>query len=162
MSTLFAHLHSAPLEFQSSPLESQSHDGVCLQTTNVMTLLANPYPYGEEVVVINQTAQLVDENLRPVPLSEVPAPSLPSCPQPCRLLSKKLKSISYLLSSCRQHLSIKHPNPYPQKVSCLAQSMQAPCKHHALSQARYFLATSDSTCIFVTGLWAKPIRCIKL
>ena len=30
-----------------------------------------PYPEGEDVAVVRQTSQLVDENGRPVPLSEV-------------------------------------------------------------------------------------------
>ncbi|KAK9831925.1 hypothetical protein WJX84_005301 [Apatococcus fuscideae] len=41
------------------------------QTVNAMMILANPFPIGEEVVMINQTAQMVDETLRPVPLTEV-------------------------------------------------------------------------------------------
>ena len=36
-----------------------------------MLLLASPYPATGSVVVVNQTSQLVDATLRPVPLSEV-------------------------------------------------------------------------------------------
>ena len=36
-----------------------------------MLLLASPYPTSGSVVVVNQTSQLVDATLRPVPLSEV-------------------------------------------------------------------------------------------
>lgn len=36
-----------------------------------MLLLASPYPTTGSVVVVNQTSQLVDATLRPVPLSEV-------------------------------------------------------------------------------------------
>ena len=36
-----------------------------------MLLLASPYPASGSVVVVNQTSQLVDASLRPVPLSEV-------------------------------------------------------------------------------------------
>ena len=42
-----------------------------LQTKNVMALLASPYPLNGSVVVINQTAQLINETGHPVPLSEV-------------------------------------------------------------------------------------------
>ena len=42
-----------------------------VQVTDAMLLLASPYPTSGSVVVINQTSQLVDATLRPVPLSEV-------------------------------------------------------------------------------------------
>ncbi|KAK9842080.1 hypothetical protein WJX81_007607 [Elliptochloris bilobata] len=41
------------------------------QTKNVMALLASPYPLNGSVVVINQTAQIINETGNPVPLSEV-------------------------------------------------------------------------------------------
>lgn len=40
-------------------------------TADVLILLDNPFPKDREVVVVHQAAQLVDEKLRPVPLSEV-------------------------------------------------------------------------------------------
>ena len=45
--------------------------GSCAQVTDAMLLLASPYPASGSVVVVNQTSQLVDASLRPVPLSEV-------------------------------------------------------------------------------------------
>lgn len=42
-----------------------------LQTIDVLMLLETPYPRNETVVVLSQTAQLVDDDMRPVPLSEV-------------------------------------------------------------------------------------------
>ena len=42
-----------------------------MQTIDVLMLLETPYPKDETVVVINQTSQLVDDTMRPVPLSEV-------------------------------------------------------------------------------------------
>ena len=41
------------------------------QTKNVMALLESPYPVNGSVVVVNQTAQIIDEAGNPVPLSEV-------------------------------------------------------------------------------------------
>ncbi|KAK9842004.1 hypothetical protein WJX81_003725 [Elliptochloris bilobata] len=41
------------------------------EVTDAMLLLDSPYPASGSVVVINQTSQLVDATLRPVPLSEV-------------------------------------------------------------------------------------------
>ncbi|KAK9796972.1 hypothetical protein WJX73_002710 [Symbiochloris irregularis] len=41
------------------------------QTIDVMMLLESPYPKNASVIVHRQTAQLVDDNLRPVPLTEV-------------------------------------------------------------------------------------------
>ena len=43
----------------------------CMQVTDAMLLLDSPYPATGSVVVVNQTSQLVDATLRPVPLSEV-------------------------------------------------------------------------------------------
>ena len=40
------------------------------QVTNQLYTLANPYP-DRVVAVINQTSQIVDQDHRPVPLSEV-------------------------------------------------------------------------------------------
>lgn len=42
-----------------------------LQTIDVLMLLESPYPKDEIVVVVNQTAQIVDDVGRPVPLTEV-------------------------------------------------------------------------------------------
>jgi hypothetical protein len=42
-----------------------------VQTKNVMALLASPYPHNGSVVVVNQTAQLINGAGQPVPLSEV-------------------------------------------------------------------------------------------
>ena len=36
-----------------------------------MMLLESPYPKDEVVVILNQSTQMVDDTLRPVPLSEV-------------------------------------------------------------------------------------------
>lgn len=41
------------------------------QTEDVMITLASPYPEGKMSVVLSQTSQLVDEDLKPVPLSDV-------------------------------------------------------------------------------------------
>lgn len=41
------------------------------ETADVLIMLDNPFPKNREVVVVHQAAQLVDEQLRPVPLSEV-------------------------------------------------------------------------------------------
>ena len=46
--------------------------GPCLlQTINTMMLLETPYPKDRVVALVNSTSQMVDDNLRPVPLSEV-------------------------------------------------------------------------------------------
>jgi len=42
-----------------------------VQTKNVMALLASPYPHNGSVVIVNQTAQLINGAGHPVPLSEV-------------------------------------------------------------------------------------------
>lgn len=42
-----------------------------VQTKNVMALLASPYPHNGSVVVVNQTAQIINAAGQPVPLSEV-------------------------------------------------------------------------------------------
>jgi hypothetical protein len=44
-----------------------------------MLLLDSPYPATGSVVVVNQTSQLVDATLRPVPLSEVYGAPLATC-----------------------------------------------------------------------------------
>jgi hypothetical protein len=44
-----------------------------------MLLLDSPYPATGSVVVVNQTSQLVDATLRPVPLSEVYGALLARC-----------------------------------------------------------------------------------
>ncbi len=85
-----------------------------MQTTNVMTLLANPYPIGEEVVVINQTAQLVDETLRPVPLSEVTS-------HPASFLCNHLIQISSMCSE------IIHIAVLGQAIQVLHYSVQPIC-----------------------------------
>lgn len=42
-----------------------------LQTIDTMMLLETPYPKDRMVVLINSTSQMVDDNLHPVPLSDV-------------------------------------------------------------------------------------------
>ena len=54
----------------------------CTQVTDAMLLLASPYPASGTVVVVNQTSQLVDATLRPVPLSEVYGELHSSAPLP--------------------------------------------------------------------------------
>ena len=41
-----------------------------VQTIDTMMLLASPFPENESVLVLNQTSQIVDDTMRPVPLSE--------------------------------------------------------------------------------------------
>jgi len=52
----------------------------------VMALLASPYPHNGSVVVVNQTAQLIDGAGRPVPLSEVSGLLCCDCNTSARLL----------------------------------------------------------------------------
>jgi hypothetical protein len=44
-----------------------------LQVSNVISLMASPYPKHGLVEVINQTAQVIDKDGAPVPLSDVRA-----------------------------------------------------------------------------------------
>ncbi len=55
----------------SSHCLSPKYSRAAPQVTDAMLLLDSPYPATGSVVVVNQTSQLVDATLRPVPLSEV-------------------------------------------------------------------------------------------
>ena len=60
-------------ERSSSQFSTLNPQPAHAQTIDVMMLLETPYPKNETVVVLNQTAQLVDDSLKSTPLSEVRA-----------------------------------------------------------------------------------------
>ena len=66
---LFADVECLRLLVLSALTRSELSGAV--QTKNVMALLASPYPHNGSVVVVNQTAQIINAAGQPVPLSEV-------------------------------------------------------------------------------------------